>query len=81
MAERDQSAVRLDELLLRRATEQLSAEDEAALRALLEAHPDADEYRYERAAAAVLLASLRTIEPMPAALQHRLAAQWRTSKL
>jgi hypothetical protein len=80
MAERDQSAALLDELLLRRATEELSADEETALRALLEAHPEADEYRYERAAAAVLLASLQTIEPMPAMLQRRLAAKWRAGR-
>jgi len=67
----------LDELLLRRATEGLDAADDAALRALLAAHPEVDEYRYERAAAAVLLASLPGIEPMPASVRARLAARRR----
>ena len=67
---------RLDDLLLRRATEGLDDEDEAELRALLAKHPEADEYRYERAAAAVLLASLTELEPMPAAVKDKLAQRW-----
>jgi hypothetical protein len=76
MTERSESLRALDELLLRRATEGLDARDEAALDALLAAHPNVDEYRYERAAAAVLLASLPAIEPMPASLKRKLAGRW-----
>ena len=68
----------LDDLLLRRATEGLDAADETrAARAARRDHPEVDEYRYERAAAAVLLASLPGIEPMPASVKRRLAARWR----
>jgi hypothetical protein len=77
MTERSDSLARLDELLLERATGGLDAAEEAALRALLAAHPEVDEYRYERAAAAVLLASLTAIEPMPASVKRKLAARWR----
>lgn len=69
---------RLDELLLRRATEGLDEPDSTELRALLAAHPDTDEDRYERAAAAVLLASLTEIEPMPAVVKQNLARRWRS---
>lgn len=77
MTERSASSARLDELLLRRATEALAADEDAELASLLAAHPEVDEYRYERAAAAVLLASLTAIEPMPASLKRKLAHRWR----
>ena len=77
MTDRATSLARLDELLLKRATEGLDGADEAALRALLAAHPEVDEYEYERAAAAVLLASLTDIEPMPASVRAKLATRWR----
>jgi hypothetical protein len=73
----DSSSARLDELLLRRATEGLEPAEEAQLATLLAAHPEVDEYRYERAAAAVLLASLTELEPMPSSVKHNLARRWR----
>ena len=73
----DRSSARLDELLLRRATEGLDAADETLLAALLAASPGVDEYRFERAAAAVLLASLTELEPMPASVKQRLEQRWR----
>jgi hypothetical protein len=78
MSDFNASLARLDELLLRRATEGLDAAAAAELRALLAAHPDADEDRYERAAAAVLLASLGEIEPMPASVKQNLARRWQS---
>ena len=77
MTDRKRSLAALDELLLRRATEGLDVAEQARLRELTAAFPEADEDRYERAAAAVLLASLRDIEPMPASVKRKLAEQWR----
>lgn len=76
MSDVERTAARLDELLLTRATEGLEAADETELAALLATHPEADEDRYERAAAAVLLASLTEIEPMPASVKRKLAQRW-----
>lgn len=62
----------LHALLLRQTTEGLGAADAAYLDALLQEFPEADANEFEVAAAAVLLASLDTSEPMPAALRERL---------
>ena len=78
MSDEAAGLARLDELLLRRATEGLDDADQTELGALLSAYPDADVDRYERAAAAVLLASLTEIEPMPAGVKHNLARRWRS---
>lgn len=68
---------RIDELLLARATEGLSDADARELARLLVAHPDVDAAEYERAAAAVSLASLAELPAMPkhlrAALDRRAA--------
>jgi hypothetical protein len=80
MTDRSKNLSRIHSLLLRRATEGLDAVDEIALRALLAAHPEVDEYQYERAAAAVLLASLEVIDPMPADVKRRLAGRWDRSR-
>ena len=77
MTDRKRSLAALDELLLRRATEGLDVAGQARLRELLAAFPEADEDRYDRAAAAVLLASLTDIEPMPASVKRKVAEQWR----
>jgi hypothetical protein len=77
MTESKRSARRLDDLLLKQAIEGLDAAEQTALRALLAEHTEVDEHRYERAAAAVLLASLPEITPMPAGVQRRLAGRWR----
>jgi hypothetical protein len=75
MAERSEALHRLDDLLLSRATEGLGVEEEAALRELLAAHPDVDEHAYDRAAAAVWLAALTHIDPMPESVKRAVAAR------
>lgn len=64
--------LRLDELLLARATVGLDATDTAELDALLAAYPDVDADAYERAAAIVCLASLDTRTALPQGLQVEL---------
>ena len=63
---------RLDELLLARATGSSSAVELEELARLLAAHPDIDQDAYERAAAAVCLATLDTGESMPPSLRSKL---------
>jgi hypothetical protein len=63
---------RLEELLAQRATEGLSPAETAELERLLERHSAAD---FERAAAALHVASLPPLEPMPAALRARVQAE------
>jgi hypothetical protein len=62
----------LDELLLARATGSASAVELEELARLLAAHPDIDEDAYDRAAAAICLATLDTAEPMPPSLRSKL---------
>lgn len=66
---------KLDDLLLERAAAGLDAPQLAQLERLLGAHPDIDSDVYERAAAAVVLASLDTSEPLPASLREKLERQ------
>ncbi|MEM6292880.1 MAG: anti-sigma factor [Myxococcota bacterium] len=61
---------RLDALLVAQATEGLDATDAAELDALLDASPDADADAYADVAAAITLAELGTVEPMPAHLRQ-----------
>jgi hypothetical protein len=63
---------RIDELLLLRATEGLSTQERVELDGLLARHPDVDATAYERAAAAVCLATLGRSVGMPDALRRRL---------
>lgn len=73
---------RLDELLLARATEGVTACERAELDALLAQYPDVDANAYERAAAAVCLAALGRGGALPERLRRRLessAAQLATS--
>lgn len=65
---------RLEELLAQRAVEGLAAGEEAELAALLAKHPDYDAEGFDRAAAAIALAALRVVEPLPAHLRERLEA-------
>jgi hypothetical protein len=74
MSNESATAIALDELLLRRATEGLSRAEEARLDALLAAHADVDDLGYDMAAAAVLLAALTATEPMPEHVKRRIAA-------
>jgi hypothetical protein len=64
---------RLDELLVARATQALTAAEARELERLLAARPDVDADSYERAAAAVCLAALRAPSPMPDSLRRGLA--------
>jgi hypothetical protein len=73
------SHVRLDELLLTRATEGLDAAESAELERLLAAHPHTDEFAYDRAAAAVCLAVFGGAE-MPRGLKARLEEQLATGR-
>jgi len=63
---------RLDELLLARATGSAGAVELEELARLLAEHPDIDDDAYERAAAAICLATLDTAEPMPPSLRDKL---------
>jgi hypothetical protein len=63
---------RLDDLLLARATEGLDAAAEAELARLLAAAPEADARGYERAVAAVCLASLGAGASLPVGLRARI---------
>ena len=63
---------RLDELLLARATGSSSAPELEELARLLAAHPGIDEDAYERAAAAICLATIDKREPMPPSLRNKL---------
>jgi hypothetical protein len=65
---------RADELLVQRVTEGLDPAETAELEQLLGQHPDLDGEALERAAAAISIAALRNIEPMPAALRARIMA-------
>jgi hypothetical protein len=75
MTEPKESLRRLDDLLLSRAVEGLRVDEEAALRELLTQHPDADEHVYDRAAAAVWLATLTHVDPMPERVKRVVAAR------
>lgn len=66
---------RLDELLLEHATIGLGAAESAELERLLARYPDVDRDAYERAAAAVCLASLDTSAALPDSLRARLEQQ------
>jgi hypothetical protein len=56
---------RLEELLAQRATEGLDEAASAELNRLLERHPDVDAEQHERAAAAIHVANLGRLEPLP----------------
>jgi hypothetical protein len=66
------AARRIDELLLTRTIDGLSAAEARELEALLALHPRVDAEAYERAAAAVTLAVLGARPAMPSALRARL---------
>lgn len=66
---------RLDDLLLARATEGLSAADTLELERLLAAEPLVDAGVYERAAAAVCLAVFGARSALPSGLKARLERQ------
>jgi hypothetical protein len=68
----ERHADRLDELLVARATQALSAAEARELERLLAARPDVDAEGYERAAAAVCLATLRAPSAMPDSLRRGL---------
>ncbi len=73
---------RLDELLLARVIDGLSGAEARELEQLLAAQPDVDAGAYERAAAAVCLATLGASGPMPSRLRSSLekcAAEFTTS--
>ena len=63
---------RIDDLLLTRAIDGLSAAEAQELEALLELHPRVDAGAYERAAAAVCLAALGARPAMPSSLRARI---------
>jgi hypothetical protein len=63
---------RLDQLLLARATGSPSAVEREELARLLAAHPGIDYDTYERAAAAICLATIDTGETMPPSLRNNL---------
>jgi hypothetical protein len=69
----ERRADRLDELLVARATQALTAAETKELERLLAARPDVDAESYERAAAAVCLAALRAPSEMPGSLRRGLA--------
>lgn len=66
---------RLDRLLLARATTGLRSAEAAELARLMAAHPDVDQDAYDRAAAAVCLATIDTSEAMPDSLRAKLERQ------
>ena len=66
------SRERADALLLDRATEGLDGLAEQELAALLERDPKLDHEGYDAAAAALALAMIEDVEPMPASLRQRL---------
>jgi anti-sigma factor RsiW len=66
---------RIDELLLARVTEDLSAAEASELERLLSANPDIDTTAYDWAAAIVSLASLDTLPAMPLHLRTALEAR------
>jgi len=63
---------RLDQLLLARAMGSPSAVELEELARLLAAHPGIDDDTYERAAAAICLATIDTGESMPPSLRSKL---------
>ena len=63
---------RIDELLLLRAIEGLSAAEQQELASLLEDEPIVDVARFDSAAALVMLATLDPREEMPASLAQSL---------
>ena len=63
---------RIDDLLLTRAIDGLSAAEAHELETLLALHPRVDAEGYERAAAAVCLAALGARPAMPKALRARI---------
>jgi hypothetical protein len=67
--------LKLDELLLARATGSLTSAETAELERLCAAHPDFDTDLYERAAAVVCLATLDTTEALPEGLRSKLERQ------
>ena len=69
------SRLKLDELLLTRATRRLTDAEAAELERLCAAHPDFDSGVYERAAAVVCLAALDTRQALPEALRSKLERQ------
>ena len=70
--ERNRDLDELDALLAKRAIEALDRAESARLDALLGRFPDQDADRYERIAAAVLLAVTQCDEAMPESLARRL---------
>ena len=67
--------LKLEELLLARATRSLTSAETAELEQLRAAHPDFDTNVYEHAAAVVCLATLDTTEALPEALRSKLERQ------
>lgn len=65
---------RIDELLAQRATEGLSAAEVVELDQLLRHYPSFDSESLERAAAAVAVARLDRVEPLPPGLRRRIEA-------
>jgi hypothetical protein len=78
MTERHARRERLEELLAERATEALDEAAEAELARLLAEFPGADEFGYERAAAAVWLAAGPAVAEMPRAVQERILIRARS---
>jgi hypothetical protein len=66
---------RIDELLVQRATEGLSAAEAVELEQLLRHHPSVDGDALERAAAAVAVAMLERVESLPGHLRTRVLAE------
>ncbi|MHC4303355.1 MAG: anti-sigma factor domain-containing protein [Planctomycetota bacterium] len=71
----DANLERLSDLLADRATQRLSAAESAELIALLASHPDVDEHAFDRAAAAVDLASIAgEYKPLPQSVRSKVDA-------
>jgi hypothetical protein len=63
----------VDELLVRRAIEGLDDRDRAALETLLvKCSPSVDVEAFDRAAAAIHIAALKRVTPLPATLRQRI---------
>ncbi len=63
------SSGRLQDLLVRRATQALTEDEREELESLLEKGTNVDETAFEFAAAALHLSALRIDEPLPASLR------------
>jgi hypothetical protein len=76
MTERDREIKRLDleDLLLKAVVEPLDAQEQAYLAELEAKFPEVDANVFERTAAAVMLAALAPVEPIPEKLKDEILA-------